>query len=267
MGAIFKNDIKRIFCSPFLYIIWIAVIGLGLLSLFDLSSLYVFAYKPVGGLNLFLVSFIVGTALNLASPLLAVSLYSQRLYEDIDYGNIKYIVNRIPIKKYISQRILSTSIAGGVSIAIPMLIALIGYCIYNPNPSATILTAADNLLKPIYYQSKMVYCLLYILNAFLFGAVYSYFSMSISTVVRNKYISMAIPVIIYLVVQAITWLLGSVLPYGFINIIYSYFLSFQFFDLSKYTTLLQLIVNYFVFVCVSSLVLCFGLKRWKREGN
>lgn len=267
MSAIFKNDIKRIFRSPFLYIIWAAVIGLGLLSLFDLSNLYLFAYKPVGGLNLFLVSFIVGTALNLAAPLLAVSLYSQKLYEDIDYGNIKYIVNRIPIKKYISQRILSTSIAGGVSIAIPMLIAMIVYCIYNPNPSATILTAADNFLKPVYYQSKLAYCLLFIINSFLFGAVYSYFSMSISTVVRNKYIAMSIPIIIYLIVQAITWLLGSVLPYGVVNMTYSYCLSFQFFDLSRYATLLQLITNYSVFVFISSIVLYFGLKRWKREGN
>lgn len=264
---IFLNDLKRIFSSPKLYIAVLFVIGFGVLGIIDLRNLNVFEFSPVGGLNLFIVAFILGSPIKIFIPLIAVLVYSQALFDDIHFGEIKYIAYRMPMNKYLLQRALSTMLAGGISVALPLVIALLSFCIYDPTPSAVILSSQISILKMQYYQSLLCYCMVFILNAFIFGALYSLISMSLSIVIRNKIIALSLPALYFLLIQGIGWLLSNIIPSDIIYFIIKNFLSYQFFDLARYETLSQLFFNYSVFIIISITLLIVGKKKWVEGGN
>lgn len=185
------------------------------------------SFSEMGGSYLNEISFMHSVSgFDLFAPILAVLPATTLFCEDYNSGYIKSILGRTEKRRYITETIFCSSIAGGLAMFIPTLIsnALMVIC-FQPNSVGIKLGYEDFLDEGIfaniqYVWGGLVVVIILTVLSFLFGAVWSNIGLCISAFIPNKYIALAFPFVLYFSSHLILYRLGeSALLFSPVNMI------------------------------------------------
>lgn len=148
-----------------------------------------------------------GNLFVLIAPVIAVLAFGDSFVVDRAKGYLKYILLRSSYWKYLTAKFLANLLAGGTSLALPLLL-LYGYTnLAFPRGFPPVINARipyNTLPGPLGYlygQSPDVYILFLIGLAFIFGAAYSSLALALSMFIHNRYIVLATPFLLFIVVE------------------------------------------------------------------
>lgn len=147
-------------------------------------------------------------------PLLSCISYSDSYLEDVQSGVIKFIYTRQSKVKYLISKFLSNFIVAGVSIAVPLMInfiiIILLYPSIPPHPVLGKVTIMDGGLFPdLYYSKPIVYIFMWIVIYFLYAGAFASIGLSLGVIIKNKYITIILPFIVYMVVEIIVELIDK----------------------------------------------------------
>jgi hypothetical protein len=166
----------------------------------------------------FLYGMGLGGLLPFFAPLIAVLPFTVSFITDRSSGYITFILSRTSFRKYITSKFLANLLAGGISIALPLLL---GYGVINifylrgltPLP----VSASEGWINPslawaegrgpfgyLYRTKPDLYIFSLIGIAFLWGATYATLGMALSLFIRNKYSMLATPFVLYEIAHFVT---------------------------------------------------------------
>jgi hypothetical protein len=138
------------------------------------------------------------------AALLATLPFADSFLDDLNQGFLRQIVQRVPYRKYKAAKILAVALAGGASLVLVVLLiflaGLVGATDWN---AATFFstfsdqTSAPNGPMAELYAANPIFYLFYLLaSAFGFGAVQALMGLAFSTVIHNRYVVLAMPLVI-----------------------------------------------------------------------
>lgn len=159
---------------------------------------------------------------NLFAPVFAVLPASTLFCDDYNSGYLKSILIRANKNKYICETILCASIAGGLAVMLPDLIASVVFWVYGqPNLPTQYGTFVDeSVFAEIQYvwDGRLV-ALLWLLSAFLCGAVWGTAGLCISAYLPNRYVALAAPFAIYYGAHLLLYRTGSLVVLSPVNMV------------------------------------------------
>jgi hypothetical protein len=221
----FRNDLKRAFASPLIWISSIFLIAGAIINLIRNLELLTPLDSP-GALNLFIYGPIMyaGGVVGVITPIIAVIPFSTSLCDDLNSGFIKHQLMRMRSSKYIWQRICSTAFSGGMVFVVAFVLYFLGAFIADPTPSVR-MNNSMGAFTYLYYDSLLIYCVVYILTTFVVGASYSLLGLGIGTVYRKKFAVYVVPAFLY----HVNFLIGWLFPKSIRGIVFN-FIPFELFD-------------------------------------
>lgn len=155
-----------------------------------------------------------GSLFALVAPIIAVLAFGDSYVVDRLKGYQNFILLRTTYRKYLTVKFIANLLAGGMSLALPLLI-LYGFTNiaflrgFPPETNARIpYYMLPGPLGSIYAKSPDLYIFFLIFLAFIFGIAYSTFALAFSIFIRNRYIVLATPFLFYIVIEFILQILG-----------------------------------------------------------
>lgn len=178
--------------------------------------------------------------------------------EDYNSGYIKSIALRIGVKKYAQQRCLTVILSGGIMMALTvMIVIVVCACLANmPETEETVAFMRTTIWARMGILMKyhgILFVMLKVLLAFLFGAVWALIGLTISVFLTNLYITYIAPFTLY----QILWLLleGSAFnPVYLLRGDSNFIPSFEF-----------ILIYQVVIIIVCCMISCMGIRE-KVEG-
>jgi hypothetical protein len=143
---------------------------------------------------------------SLFAALLATLPFTDSFLEDRKQGYLRYVVFRVPYRKYLLAKTLAVGLTGGTAIigsvlfmlAILTLVGPIDFTSHNFVSNSTMGTSSPwGPLGWLYSLSPLAYLGFLLVSGFAFGATYALFGLAVSALVSNKYIVLAVPLIFY----------------------------------------------------------------------
>jgi len=254
-------DLKRVVLSWQLYF----AIGLVFLTSFitlknNTEQFNLFYFENLGTINLFLYSNVISNGImSILAPFIAIVVFSTATLDDMKTGYIKNCTLLGQPKKYLKARVISTALTGGGVFAISYSLLFAIYLIIDP--SASVRTSFRfGLFLDVYDRSLLLYCAVFILHSFIFGMVYSLFGMGISMVIKNKYIALGLPFVLYYAAPYLMWAVPEK-----ISKLLSYFIPFLTFEISTIDVPLYKNATQLLFIlCISVIMISVGYRRWRK---
>jgi len=136
----------------------------------------------------------------LVFPLLASLAYSDTYAEDYNTGLLKNILTRIEKKKYLLNRFFINFFIGGLVSVFPLVINFMGVMtafplIENNYYFGMLVVVNGSFLPELYYEHPFLYIILRLIIIFLFGGVLASIGLAFSTIVKNRYIVLIVPLL------------------------------------------------------------------------
>lgn len=191
-------------------------LSIGPITLKDMGYIYlddIYGSHALSGFDLF-------------APILAVLPASTLFCEDYNSGYIKSILNRVEKKRYVQETIICSTIAGGLAIFFPSLIASIFYIINGKantpeNSGINYFTVFDETVysKLQFVWGGMMMVILLLILAFMFGAIWSNVGLCISIFIPNRYIALASPFALYFITHLVFYRIGFLLVFSPVNML------------------------------------------------
>lgn len=196
MNNFLKQDLNRVFRSYSFWLGFFLTIGSCIFGIYP-NIKYA---NDSGALRLFFYAHSVGSTsiYSLIAPLIAAIPYSYSYCIDKQSGFLNYIYIRETKHKYAISRIISNALAGGIVLALPLLIILISVCIFFPIKSAY-LGSVVGAFANIFFKSQIMYIFILIVLSFIFGMIYATIGLAISAFTNNKYLAIVFPFFVYLI--------------------------------------------------------------------
>jgi hypothetical protein len=201
MKGILKEELNRAFRNPrFLIVVVLAltIFGIGVYR----SPVFLFgpAIHPV---NRLLLNLRYGDFGFLAA-LLATLPFADSFLDDLNQGFLRQIVQRVPYRKYKTAKIIAVALTGGLSLVLAVLLiflaGLVGATDWNATTFISSFIDQSSMPKgPLgsLYAANPIYYLFYLLaSAFGFGAGQALLGLAFSTVIHNRYVVLAMPLVI-----------------------------------------------------------------------
>lgn len=169
---------------------------------------------------------LINGSFTIFAPILAAFPYTSKFCEEYESGYIKSILTRERPVRYLLTRFLANGVAGGLALTLPLALFIcfslatgIPYSTNDvPEGFATVYE------RTIFEQSQFLWggiavLLIFLLLAFLSGAVWANVGLCLSAFVRNKYLAVGFPLVLY---YGITVILVGTDIFGFspMNLIY-----------------------------------------------
>ncbi len=194
---IIRIDLKRAFSSPMFWVGVLAILISGVIHATKHVGMLE-QFDTPGTLNLFIFGNIIyaGGMIGVILPLVAVLPYSTSLVNDINSGFLKNQLVRVSSSRFIIQRIISTAISGGCVFLFAFLIYFIGAFIIDPSPSYRLSTSMAAFTS-LYFDSLLLFCIVYILTTFLIGAAYALLGLGIGAITRKRFAALIVPAFLY----------------------------------------------------------------------
>lgn len=229
MKGILKEELNRAFRNPrFLIVIGLALAIFGIGAYRSPVFLFGQAVHPVNRLILNLQYGDFG----FLAALLATLPFADSFLDDLNQGFLRQIVQRVPYRKYKTAKILVVALAGGLSLVLAVLViflvSLAGatdwesrayFSGYLPQPSEPF-----GPLGSLYTANPIFYLLYLLASTFGFGAVQALMGLAFSTIIHNRYVVLAMPLVIVQIlgflqtralhVTSALNLLNGLLPFG-----------------------------------------------------
>lgn len=198
----FISDIKNAICNKRMLVSILAA----LLCLIVGGAEVLFGYNAgVDFTYMFLTSVSCGTSslLALIYPVFSCIPYSYVYEVERSSGYILYKRLKIKKIKYVVSKLLACSLSGGIAISLPVAIYL-AICITYKG-TALVNGGLSYIVHggDLYQRYPVQYCLGYILNAFWCGMIFSLMGMAISVFIRNKYLIVFLPLVIYILLNIV----------------------------------------------------------------
>jgi hypothetical protein len=136
--------------------------------------------------------------LSVVFPILVALPFASSYVVDVDSGMIDYIYLRMGRIKYLLTRLLVNALVSGFVISSSLLISFILFLMIKNFDVQPINSVSVVLFKEIFNESPVVYILIYILNTFICGAVFSTFGLGLSTIIKKQYFAVLSPFLLYI---------------------------------------------------------------------
>lgn len=159
---------------------------------------YLFKYAYSDGVKSLLV---------FLAPMIACIPYATSYIEEKSSKKLEYILLKITPKKYSITKIILSSFFGGIVLFIGAGLFYI-FCILLKSLNENDIITFNTSIEHIFIKSQIQYIFIEISMLFLFGVVMSTLCLSISTILKNKYLAVISTFLIYIVVNIVT---GSIL--------------------------------------------------------
>ncbi len=150
--------------------------------------------------------------------------FSVTYYIEIRTGYIKNICIRIKKKHYIFAKYIVAFIGGGLGVSIPLLFNLWTSALYSVNyPQAVTLMITPignkSLFADIFFEKPLLYILIYIGIAFVYGGIFSVMSMAVVYLCKNIFVYVTFPFIMNMSAYYILLNTSAIkfVPIAFIN--------------------------------------------------
>lgn len=147
----------------------------------------------------------------LIAPLIAVLPFADSLVVDRTQGYLRHVLVRNSHRRYLLAKFLANLLAGGLAIALPMLLLFVFTSLQYPRglpPLDHARTFVSGPLAHIYRIAPDLYVLFRVGLGFLFGAIYATLGLAISFLVKNRYLVLATPFLLYTIANFALAVLG-----------------------------------------------------------
>ena len=157
-------------------------------------------WMPIGNLTLGWYIFA------LIWPILAATPYSWSFWKEKKDGSFAQIVSRVGRKKYMSAKIIAVFVAGGLVIALPVVLNLLMdamFCpVQLPTPAYSYYPIFNGyFLSKVFYTHPWVYVGLWCLTTFVLGGITACLPMILGTIPKFRVLSMLFPFALYMLIQ------------------------------------------------------------------
>lgn len=185
-------------------------------------------------------------------PILSAVSYSDSYLEDINSGFINYIYTRYSKSKYLICKFCSNFIISGLCVAVPLIINLIILILTVPSIKTNAILGrytilCGGLLSSLFYNNPILYILLWILIYFMYSGAFASIALSISIVIKNKFVVLFVPFLLCNVIGIVLNLIGK----------YSYSPS-SFLYLSNNQSIDIIIIEFILIVLISAFIFYVG---------
>lgn len=140
----------------------------------------------------------------LVVPLIAVLPAADSYALDRGQGFLRFVLMRTSFQRYLAAKFLANLMAGGLALALPLLLA---FAYTNVRYPRGLLPIDEEILLPggmpdgplgyLYRSTPDLYILFLIGLAFLVGATYATFGLSIASITASRYVALATPFLLY----------------------------------------------------------------------
>lgn len=227
-----KMEIKRMMNRPFFWFIILVGLLLGILPVVQSWPSGVikqdFAFYPMSPY----VSWMpFGTAFSIYDiycmivPLISSIAYADTYAEDHKTGMIKSILTKVQKQNYILTRFSVNFIIGGLVVILPLVINLLACMtafplIHNNFYFGMDMVGTQDFWPSLYYHNPLIYILIRILIVFFMGAMLASLGLALSTFVKNRYVVVLFPFLLFMGTDAVFVSFGS--QYSIIDVFLYY---------------------------------------------
>jgi hypothetical protein len=137
------------------------------------------------------------------AALLAALPFADSFLADRDQGFLRMIILRTPYHRYLIAKVLAVALAGGASLLISeMIVFLLGLA--SPADWSSITMTAGvggggslptGPLRNLYALNPLIYLLYLLVSAFGFGAMCALLGLAASSIIHNRYVALAAPLV------------------------------------------------------------------------
>lgn len=165
----------------------------------------IFSSQPMNPVNL-LMNVLFYTPFSLFAALLATLPFTDSFLEDYQHGFLRYVVFRVPYRKYLLAKSLAVSLAGGAAVSGSILVMLVLLTLIGPVDFASHHYITNSTLGTsgpwgplgwLYSVSPLAYLGFLLSSSFVFGAAYALLGLAISTLISNRYVVLAAPLVFF----------------------------------------------------------------------
>ena len=154
--------------------------------------------------------------IGLIVPVVAVLPFADSLVLDRTSGYLRSVLTRTSYKRYLGAKFMACMLSGGVAVALPLLLLFMCANVIFPRGLNLVeeqqrILSDPHTLGPfgaLYRTAPDLYILALVGLAFVFGATYATFGLSISIFATNRYVVLATPWLVYFVVNFVVAILG-----------------------------------------------------------
>lgn len=190
---------------------------------------------------------------NFFAPLLVVLPASGIFCDELNSGFVKFILTRTTIVKYIWGKIALCVISGGIACAVPTLIlSVLAMIAGKPYILADVPATFSTLFEKTIFENiqfvggGVLVLAFLLLFAFLFGAAWSCVGLCISSIFANRYITFALPFVLYFAFSILLYNIEGALKYSPLNMI---------FPTVSVIPSISFVISYLLTICITSIFL------------
>lgn len=234
MFKLIYNEQRRAVKS---FLFWLCVIIGVLLAVYDLFKNEIYFNMEISKIGT-LTAFIHATALSssgifqMCAPLLCTIPYALALVNDIKTNSISNLMSRMRCSDYYISKAISIISIAGLYFVCTYILLLLTCVLISPMPSVRLVMEPIIPIISIYQKSLLAFIGFYTLHSFIFGCSYCMFTLGLSSIVQNRYISLAVPFVLYHSSMLLAWALPKHLVYDLVKYIPYESFNFQLYNLN-----------------------------------
>lgn len=211
----FKNELKRALFGKGTIISFSITLGIliaAFMKEFGFESIkYISQYPTFDAIDALLI--VMSSNIVIVFPLLATIIFSDSYLQEKESGFTKFIYTRMPLKKYVSIKVIvnsiSSALVAGASSLFMLIFLLVTVGIRNPQ----IASYTNNIHGPLSYlldsrDTRLIYALIIILLFSIAYMVTATLALGISVWVKNRYLVLIAPFFYYILCGTIVERLG-----------------------------------------------------------
>jgi hypothetical protein len=261
MNGILHEELSRALRNRRLWIV--TVLALAALAVGVYRRGLIFSGEAIHPVNL-LINILFYTPFSLLAALLATLPFADSFLEDRNQGFLCHILARVPYRAYLAAKSLAVALAGGISVSGSVLLMGAGLVLSGRADFLARGFVSNSSLAPaapwgplgwVYAENPYLYLLFLLAAAFAFGAVYALLGLAVSTLINNRYVVLAAPLVYFQVLDYLETRANHIPPAW--NPLYTLYP----FEAYQGFSLLNLLLQYVVLLAAIALCLeLFGRK-------
>lgn len=261
MGRLLKTELTRGFLNLrllFTIILGFGICFYGLTDYFTMNSPNVKNYQNAYQAWFNATGIGARAFFVLLAPLLCTLPYSDSFLSDKNSGFIRSIIHKVSFKKYATSKLIANGIIGGITVSTPLTLLFIFcgflYPLDLPNtPPNSWGFWPRGMFTDIFITKPILYIFINLVQAFVFGFVFSTFALAISFIVKRKQLVFIVPEILYILLNLIK---------DFLNLMHFSSVELLFPWLSAQTTFLGVATELIIILVISIIII---IRRGKEE--
>lgn len=202
MKRILSEELERAFRNPRFFIIVVLAFASYVIGDYRAPMPTFPLDAPLHPVNRLMLNLQYGEFTFLAA-LLATLPFADSFLMDREQGFLRLVALRTPYRRYLAAKVVAVALAGGAALMLSLLVIFLAGLSTPMDWEATVYSATSTLndgvpwgpLGWLYTYSPVSYLLYLLASVFGFGAVYALLGMAVSTVVSNRYVVLAAPLV------------------------------------------------------------------------